>query len=316
MVVTSTQSPSIIIDSGNEQVWYDLPSGEQYKKRKKQYENLKQQYKPAALVGEKEGMQFKLKNELQQEYCIEVSMLLSEIAQTQAGVTLFQKINSKANNSAVVTITMPEMSKSLKHMESGTSPNQTIAGAGNFYGGMPGVNGDTIAKPALKEAFESAVKAMGQDRGSMLSKYQEELNALLSVRAQFTAFKWAYMNADIPQWYEGKWAELSGWQSRYVAYMVAAWMKPGDGSSCCLKFDPWNELQGTSKRAPIVGLYHELCHACYYLRGETIFDDFTFDTELVAIGMGPFKRMPLTQEERACENWYRKERAEKKRDYI
>ena len=139
----------------------------------------------------------------------------------------------------------------------------------------------------------------------------------MQARLRFDARKWDFAENDIVPWYrDGTWSNLGGWQQRYVGYMVTEWLTAGAGSDCCLKFDPWNSLIGASARPPIVGLYHELCHACYYLCGETIFDDITYDTELLAIGISPYETDRLTGAARLCENRYRAERPMPARDYI
>jgi hypothetical protein len=311
VIITSPQSPFIAIDSGDEKVWYDAPA-----KRSKGVDALrKANYPPAAMAGEKEGMQFKLKHEKQVEYCTEVSMMLNDIASTRSGNALFTKINAKRNTTKV-TITMPELSKALMHMESGSSPNQTIAGAGNFYLGLPGEanTSDLAAKAALKTAFDQAKSAVGAS--TIATKIGSELRGRLTVRSRFDDKPWKFVDGDIEGWYAGGFGELRGWQQRWLGYMVASWLASGPGSDCLLKFDPWNHLQGTNQRQPIIGLYHELCHACYYMCGQTVFDDFTHDTELLAIGMNPFDQMPVTGDARLNENDFRAERQQRARDYI
>ena len=136
------------------------------------------------------------------------------------------------------------------------------------------------------------------------------------MRARFDNSPWIFQDTDIQGWYDGALTSLRGWQARWVAYMVVDWMVPGAGSSCGLKFDPWNSLRGATQRAPIIGLYHELCHAYYYMSGRTVFDDFTNDTELLAIGIAPFDKMPLTGAARLSENDFRADRHQAARDYI
>lgn len=214
----------------------------------------------------------------QGSYVQAVVDMLDEIQQVPVGVALVNKLD---NSGYRVVVTMPEISFARTCKQRGLSPNTARTGGGdNFRRPI----GNPLGQPVFAQARTAANNAGFDDNALAGAINHATLMAgnPLVVSAQ-QLHDWCTGAATLPT--------DDQLVYRYLVFTLENWLPKGSGVSSRVAFDPWNPLKGTERRPPVVGLFHELCHAVLNATGKQVFNDDQTENERMVIGLAPFNQV-------------------------
>jgi hypothetical protein len=234
----------------------------------------------------------------------QVEAQLNQIRSLPLGANMLTAIHASGY---MIRLTFPTIHDAITHRCNGTAPNTTRTGGGDEFRRPVASATPLLQLQTLQIAYASAQAAGYNDQD--IATAINAAAAATDINAAAAGAPQRNLNItalNVSNFLTGVTPLPTDIQYHYLVYALEAYLPRGSGQSSRVRFDPWNELRGASRRAPVIGLAHELVHAWHNARGARLFTDDDLENEMMTVGLAPFDRVALTGKQRKyTENTFR-----------